>query len=85
MTHLTDVIEEEIFRIIGTNDSPIYKVKRADLTQAMTKAALAVIEEIEKLPRRSTVTVEEKSDGTIIKSYTVALSDIETIKNTLTK
>lgn len=41
MTHLTDVIEEEIFRIIGTNDSPIYKEKRADLTQAMTKAALA--------------------------------------------
>ena len=74
MTHLTDVIEEEIFRIIGTNDSPIYKVKRADLTQAMTKVALAVIEEIKK-----------DSEEAVTGLWYVSETTFDTLKNTLTK
>ncbi len=86
MTHLTDVIEEEreAFHQLHQTNLVTKEMRDDFITQAMTKTALAVIEEIEKLPRRSTVIVDEKSDGTIVKSYTVAFSDIETLKNTLT-
>ena len=81
MSHLTDVIEEEILRIIGTNDSPedawhtsLYEQKRADLTQAMTKAALAVIEEIKK-----------DSEEAVTGLWYVSETTFDTLKNTLTK
>lgn len=38
---------------------------------------LSVDDALKNLKRYSTVTVDVKDDGTIIKSYTVALSDVE--------
>lgn len=80
MTHITDVIEEEVIRLYGTNSCPkdawhtsIYEEKRADLTQSMKKSALAVLDSIEQNLPQIDIRGGYDADIQIIKDHIATL------------
>jgi hypothetical protein len=93
MTNLQQLIEqmqeearEEVFKqwpyTAEFDKEVVYPWIDQIISQTVERTVEAVVEGCEKLPRRSTVIVEQTEKG-IFKSYTVALSDIHSLRTEL--